>query len=192
MVEVDVTVKSWWSFLVKGLVALAFGIVMIAYPGATARTFFMIFGIFLLAYGAIDMARGVYHLFKKEKWISTFAWGALDFLIAGIVLSHLDQATVGFLWVISIIIGIWVLVMGVFECVAAFEMPSVTGRGWLGTLGVLSLIFGVIILAVPFETIYALMVVLGIYLIVVGVIDIGMSVYVPLMTRKIKKEVKSS
>ncbi|MBN2168212.1 MAG: DUF308 domain-containing protein [Actinobacteria bacterium] len=188
MEEIDVVVESWWSFLLRGLIALAFGIVMIAYPGATAKTFFWIFGVFVLAYGVVDIARGVYYLFKKEKWFATFAWGAVDFLIGGIILGHLDKATAGTLWVIALLVGIWVIVIGIFEVASAIDLPPTTGRGWLMVLGIVSIIFGILILVWPFGSIYALMVLIGIYAIIAGIMDIVMSIYVPMQTRKLKKD----
>lgn len=190
MEEIDVIVSSWWSFLLKGLAALALGIALIAYPGATAKAFFLIFGIFLLIFGAIDLIRGIYHLFKKERWFVTFAWGIFDLLIAGIVLGHLNEASLTVIWILSIIVGIWVLVMGILELVGAFELPPIKSRPWLAGLGAISIIFGIVILAMPFDTVYALMVILGIYAIIAGLVDIVMSVYLPLETRKLKKELK--
>jgi uncharacterized membrane protein HdeD (DUF308 family) len=187
MEEVDIVTQSWWSFLLRGIIALAFGIIMIAYPSATAKAFFWIFGIFVLIYGLIDIIRGIYRLFKKEKWGATFAWGIVGFLIGGIILGHLDKATTSALWVMAILVGIWVIVLGVVELAAAFDLPPETGRGWIGVLGVISIIFGIIILAYPFGSVYALMVLIGIYAIIAGVFDIVMSIYVPMKVRKLKK-----
>lgn len=185
--EVDIVTSSWWSFLIRGIVALAFGIVMIAYPSATAKTFFWIFGLFVLVYGLIDLIRGIVRLFKKEKWFATFAWGAVSFVIGGIILGHLDKATAGLLWVMAILVGIWVIVLGIVELAAAFDLPPGTGRGWIGILGAISIIFGIIILVYPFGSVYALMVIIGIYAIIAGIFDIVMSIYLPMKTRKMKK-----
>ena len=188
MEEVDVVSVSWWSFLLRGIIALAFGIVMIAYPSATAKTFFWIFGVFVLVYGLVDLIRGVVHLFKKEKWFATFTWGAVGLIIGGIILGNLNHATAGFLWVMAILVGIWVIILGVVELAAAFDLPPETGRGWIGVLGVISIIFGIIILAYPFGTVYTLMVLIGIYAIIAGIFDIVMSIYIPSKVRKMKKE----
>jgi uncharacterized membrane protein HdeD (DUF308 family) len=187
--EVDIVTQSWWSFLIRGIIALAFGIIMIAYPSATAKAFFWIFGIFVLVYGLVDIIRGIYRLFKKEKWGATFAWGVVGFLIGGIILGNLDKVTPGVLWVMAILVGIWVIVLGVVELAAAFDLPPGTGRGWIGVLGVISMIFGIIILVYPFGSVYALMVLIGIYAIIAGIFDIVMSIYVPMKTRKLKKAV---
>ena len=192
MEEVDIVVGSWWSFLIRGIIALAFGVVMISYPSATAKTFFWIFGVFVLLYGLIDVIRGIVRLIKKEKWFGTFAWGAVGFVIGGIILGHLDKATVGVLWVMAILVGIWVIVLGIVELAGAFDLPAGTGRGWIGVLGVISIIFGILILVWPFGSVYALMVLIGIYAIIAGLFDIVMSIYVPHVTRKLKKEVEAA
>ncbi|MHB8894259.1 MAG: HdeD family acid-resistance protein [Candidatus Geothermincolia bacterium] len=186
--EVDIITSSWWSFLIRGIIALAFGIVMIAYPTATAKTFFWIFGVFVLVYGLIDLIRGIVRLVKKEKWLGTFAWGAVGFVIGGIILGNLGQATAGALWVMAILVGIWVIVLGVMELATAFDLPPDTGRGWIGVLGAISIIFGILILVWPFGSVYALMVLVGIYAIIAGLFDIFMSIFLPMRSRKVKKE----
>ena len=192
MEEIDIITESWWSYLLAGIVALAFGVLLIAYPSATAKTFFWIFGVFLLVFGLIDVMRGVVHLFKKQKWFGTFAWGAVSFIIGGILLGNLGRATAGVLWVMAILVGIWVIVLGVIELATAMDLPPGTGRGWIAVLGVISIIFGIIILAYPFGSVYALMVVIGVYLLIAGAYEIVMSIYVPMRTRKIKKELKAA
>ncbi len=185
--EVDVVTVNWWSFLLRGIIALAFGVIMIAYPSATAKAFFWIFGLFVLVYGLVDIIRGVVRLVKKEKWLSTFIWGIVGFLIGGIILGNLDKATGDILWFISILVGIWLIILGVMELASAFDMPPKSGRGWIGILGGISIIFGIVILVYPFGSVYALMVIIGLYALIAGVIDIAMSIYVPMMMRKLKK-----
>ena len=189
MEEVDIVTASWWSFLLRGLVALGFGILLISYPTATAKAFFWIFGIFVLLYGLIDVIRGVVHLFQKKKWFGTFAWGAISFVIGGVILGNLDKATTVAVWVMAVLVGIWVLVLGVVEIATAMDLPPGTGRGWIAVLGGISIVFGILILVYPFGSVYALMFLLGIYAICAGIFDIIMSIWVPHKVRQLKKEI---
>lgn len=184
--------RSWWSFLVWGIISLAFGIVLIAYPGATAKTFFWLFGIFVLLYGLVAIIKGIVHLFKKEKWLWTFVWGIVGFLIGGVVLGHLDKATVDTLWFLAILVGIWVLLMGVVLLANVFDMPPNSGRGWLGILAVIAVIFGIVILVYPFGSVYTLMVILGIFALITGVFDVIIAFYALAMEHKTKKQVKAA
>jgi len=184
--------RSWWSFLVWGIIAIAFGIILIAKPSATARTFFWLFGIYVLLYGLVAIIKGIVHLFKKEKWLWTFVWGILGFLIGGIVLGHLDKATTGSVWFLAILVGIWVVLMGVVLLAHAFDLPPDSGRGWLGILGVITAIFGIVILIYPFNSVYALMVILAIFALVTGFFDIILAFYTLVRERKIKKQLKAA
>jgi uncharacterized membrane protein HdeD (DUF308 family) len=186
--EVDILYKSWWSYVLRGVVALIFGILFIAYPGATLKTFITILGVFLLIDGIINIIRSIVFLFKKEQWGWTLVWGIVGLLLGLILINH-TEFTLGF---VAIIAGIWVIIMGIAEIAIAIDMPPKSGRGILAVSGVISLAFGIVILAWTAGTVYALMVLLGIYLLVVAVIDFVISVYVLRFQHREKKEMEET
>ena len=61
---------------------------------------------------------------------------------------------------------------GVAPLVSAISDPTLPGRGWEIFIGVISLIAGVIMLAVPFESLAILTQVVGIWLIVLGAFEV--------------------
>jgi uncharacterized membrane protein HdeD (DUF308 family) len=85
---------------------------------------------------------------------------------------------------VVVIIAIWVIITGVVELIAGLELPPKSGRGWIAASGVISIILGILLLAIPLETVYAIIVVLSIFLIVGGITRIILSFY----ARKFQKE----
>jgi uncharacterized membrane protein HdeD (DUF308 family) len=186
--EIDIIERSWWSYVLRGVLALIFGILFIAYPDATLKTFVILLGIFLIVDAVVNLIRSLVFIFRKEPWGWTLSWGIIS-LVIGLILVNHTEFTLGF---VAILMGIWVVIMGVAELAVAFDMPPESGRGALAFLGVISLGFGIAILAWTAETVYALMVLFGIYLLVVAVMDFIIGIYVGRMQHKEKKEIKEA
>ena len=73
---------------------------------------------------------------------------------------------------LAIWIGVGFIFRGVATAVSAISDPAMPGRGWEIFIGVISLVAGVVMLASPFESIATLTVVVGIWLIVIGVFEV--------------------
>jgi uncharacterized membrane protein HdeD (DUF308 family) len=72
---------------------------------------------------------------------------------------------------LAVVIGIFLLVDGVFEIFGSIAAPQgEPGRGLLALLGTLSLIAGVIMVKHPFSTLVAFVIILGAWFIVAGVV----------------------
>ena len=186
--EVDILYRSWWSYVLRGVLAVIFGILFLAYPGATPRTLIILLGVLLIVDAVINLIRTIVFIFRKEPWGWTLTWGLIGLLIGLILFDHTEFA-MGF---VAILIGIWVVIMGIAEIAFALDMPPESGRGALAVLGVISLGFGIVILVWTAETVYAFMVLFGIYLLVVAVMDFIIGIYVGRIQHKVKKEVEEA
>jgi uncharacterized membrane protein HdeD (DUF308 family) len=75
-----------------------------------------------------------------------------------------------------LLLAIWIAVGFIFRGVsavgAAIDDPQFPGRGWTIFFGVISLIAGIVVLAYPFDSIVTLALVVGIWLIILGVMEI--------------------
>ena len=179
----EVITRSWWSFLIRGIIAVALGIILLAWCGATVKTFIVIFGLFVLVDGLVNVIRSIVLATRKQRWGWTLVGGLIGFLIGAIILAHQEFA----LAFVVILVGIWAVIMGIAELAIAFDMPPMSGRGLVGLSGVLSLILGVIILVYPFGSVYALMVVLAIYAFLAGLYLIFLAFYALGAQRRLKK-----
>lgn len=184
MDEVYIGVKNWWSFLIRGLIAIAFGVVLLAWPASTIKVLAYLVGILALVDGIIETVWALVLLFRKEKMGILLARGLLGLFIGVLLLTK-----TGFtLTVVVVLIAIWAIVSGIVQFVASLEMPPMPGRGLVGVGGVLSIILGIVLLAIPLETVYAIIVIFCIFLFISGLINVVLAFY----ARKFRTELLES
>jgi uncharacterized membrane protein HdeD (DUF308 family) len=157
----------WWVVLVIGIVFTGFGIVMLFNVAAGATTIAIIVGAFLIFDGLVEMVSGG-RRGGSRAW--AIALGIL-LVIGGIVVIAWPGVT--FL-VIAVIWGITLLVGGIARVVSAAFLRGY-GWGWLIVLGIVEAIVGVVMLAWPDVTAYVILLLIGIYSIIAGVLQIILS-----------------
>ncbi len=181
--EVSLTVEVvlsqfWWIFLIKALVALIFGILFLAWPGRTLLALFVLFGIFALTYGFFDVIRAIVLAIRKERWGMVMAMGLVDILIGLILLTHTTGSAAFVLFFFAIIVGVLLIAGGIMDLVSAFETRPKTLALLLGISGLLSIIVGILFIVETLATFYAIMILLGIYLLATGILLIFRALYV--------------
>ena len=166
MVE-DIALPSWWSFILRGIVALLFGVIVLAWPGATTLVLLILFGSLVLVSGLFAFGGSIAAISRKEKWGAEMFLGVLGVLI-GIVTFARPGLT---LVTLIVIIAIWAILSGAIELFAAIELPAKTdGRIWLGIAGVLSIGIGILFLALPESGVWTIILIIGIYSLVFSVV----------------------
>src|SRR5438874_7801967 len=137
---------NWWLLALRGLVAVLFGVLAFAWPGATLITLVWLFGAFALVNGILSLAVAV----KAPKGYPRFGsliLGGLLGILAGLLAFVMPGITaLGLL----ILIASWAMVTGVLEIIAAIKLRKEISNEWLLALaGVASLAFGVVLLLQP-------------------------------------------
>ena len=158
--------RQWWVLLARGVLAILFGIVALADPGIALLAFIYVFA----AYALLDGIIAVVVSFQVRSYWPTW-WVLLLEGILGVLFGIL-----AFAWpsetalVLLFLVAIWALVTGVIEVGSAFIVPGSVGQRWgLGLAGLLSIIFGLILLVHPGTGLLAVLWLVGIYAIVFGV-----------------------
>jgi uncharacterized membrane protein HdeD (DUF308 family) len=157
----------WWVVLVIGLVFVVFGIVMLFDVAAGATTIAIIVGAFLIFDGLVEMVSGGR---RGGSRVWALILGIL-LVIGGVVVIAWPGVT--FL-AIAIIWGVTLLVGGIARVVSAAVLRGY-GWGWLVVLGILETILGIVMLAWPDVTAYVILLLIGIYSIIAGIIQIFLS-----------------
>jgi len=157
----DVLTQKWWAVALRGIVAIVFGIVAVAFPGITLVSLALVFGAYALVDGVFAIVSAFGRRGRDAVWyvldgILGIAVGLATFFFPGIA----AQALV-------FLIGLWAILTGIFEVIAGFELPI--SWNWLLTFaGVLSIGFGVVVIAYPVSGAVAIPWLIGIYALMFG------------------------
>ncbi|BBY61174.1 membrane protein [Mycolicibacterium sarraceniae] len=158
----------WKSVLLSGVLALALGVLVLVWPTKTIVVAAIFFGAYLLVTGLSQ----VFHAFtlpvSAGGRVLLFISGAAAVVLAVLCFRSLSNSIL----LLAIWIGIGFIFRGVATAVSAISDPDTPGRGWEIFIGVISLIAGLVVLGSPFESLATLTVVVGIWLIVIGVFEI--------------------
>jgi uncharacterized membrane protein HdeD (DUF308 family) len=156
--------RVWWVVLVIGIIFVGFGVVMLFDVAAGATTIAVIVGAFLIFDGLVEMISG-------GRRGGSRAWAVilgLLLVIGGIVVIVWPGVT--FL-AIAIVWGITLLVGGIARLVSAAVLRGY-GWGWLVVLGIVETIIGIVMLAWPHQPAYVILLLIGIYSIIAGILQI--------------------
>ena len=158
----------WWLFVVRGVIAIIFGIVALVWPSITVLALVTLFG----AYVIVDGFFSVVHALRGEgrvRW-ALLVWGLIS-VAAGIVVLIWPAITA---MVLVYVIAIWAIVTGVVEIAAAVAFRKEITNEWALALGgVLSVAVGAFMLVAPGSGAVALVWLIGAYAIALGIVLIG-------------------
>ncbi|MFV9636145.1 HdeD family acid-resistance protein [Mycobacterium neumannii] len=164
----DLLRHLWKTTLVSGLLALILGVLIWAWPGKTIVVAAIFFGVYLLIAGIAQVIFAFSLHVSAGSRVLLFISGAAALILAVLCFRSLQESIL----LLAIWIGIGFIFRGVATAVSAISDPTLPGRAWEIFVGVISLIAGVVMLALPFESLAILTVVAGISLVVIGIFEI--------------------
>ncbi len=160
--------KYWWLMLLRGLAAILFGFLAWTWPGLTVLALLMFFAAYALVEGVTAIAMGVSGREEGRTWWQMILVGLLG-IAAAIVTIFWPQLTAV---VLVTAIGIWAILRGVFEVGAAIRLRRVIEGEWMLILsGVLSVLFGILLLSRPGAGILAIVWLIGIFAVAWGLVE---------------------
>jgi uncharacterized membrane protein HdeD (DUF308 family) len=157
----------WKSALLSGILAVILGILVLAWPGKTIIVAAIIFGAYLLVTGIAQVVFAFSLHVSAGGRVLLFISGAASLILAVLCFRSLQDSIL----LLAIWIGVGFIFRGVATAVSAISDPTLPGRWWEIFIGGITLLAGVIVLASPFESIATLTLVVGIWLIVIGVFE---------------------
>ena len=167
----DDLARNWWVLLLRGILSLIFGVLTFVWPGITLAVLVALYGAFALVDGVLSIVAAIRGGAPAPRW-----WLALVgvFGIAAGVLTVLwPQITAV---VLLMFIAAWAIAMGVMQIVGAIKLRNeIEGEWLLIASGVLSVLFGVMLVAWPGAGALAMVLVIGAFAIMFGILMIGFS-----------------
>lgn len=165
----DALARNWWIILLRGLLAILFGVLAFIWPGITLLTLILLYAGFALADGVLSLIAAVRGGTPTPRW-----WLALVGVMGigvGILTIFYPQIT-GL--VLLMFIAAWAVVTGVLQIYGAIKLrDEIEGEWWLVASGVLSVIFGVLLVLWPGAGALAMVLVIGSFAIIFGSLLVG-------------------
>jgi uncharacterized membrane protein HdeD (DUF308 family) len=161
--------RHWWVPVLRGVVAIIFGMMAFAYPGLTVAVLVLLFGAWVLVDGIFRIIGAIGHRSSDPDWGWQLVIGILGIII-GLLTFHAPAITA---LALVIYIAAWALMIGATEIVAAIKLRhEIKGEWFLILMGVVSIIFAIMLLWNPLPGALALVWLIGSYAIVFGVLGI--------------------
>jgi uncharacterized membrane protein HdeD (DUF308 family) len=164
--------SSWVWIMVFGIITLLAGVAVLAWPGRTLIVVAVLFGIqlivtgifrFVAAFASDDLTGGTRVLLA--------VLGVLSLIIGLYAIRHVLLT----LLALALLLGIFWVVNGAVELFTALSHREMPSRGWTAFMGVLSIVAGIIVLAYPGISLLTLAVVLSVWLLFFGIMQITLA-----------------
>ncbi len=153
------------SLIVRGILAVAVGVMALAWPGITVLALVVLFAVYAFIASGLAAVRA---------FTSRDAGPVLGHLLVGLI--DLAAGVLALVWpgptalVLVLIVGSWAVVTGLFEIVAAFQAGEPAGTRALYVLGgLVSVAFGVVLFARPGVGAITLALLFGLFNLIYGV-----------------------
>lgn len=180
--------RHWWMFALRGLAAIILGVVAMIWPEQAMQAMVLLFGAYVLVDGTFAMIAGIASYRYFDRW-----WAMLLEGLTGVVIGLLTL-----LWpnitslVLLYFIAAWALITGILEIVTAIQLRRVITGEWMLILGgLLSILFGVLIVVFPVAGAVSVIWVIATYAVFFGISEIIFAFRLQGLRREFKKAIES-
>jgi uncharacterized membrane protein HdeD (DUF308 family) len=171
--------KDWWAFVLQGVLAIAVGIAAFVVPGPTLAAFILVFGSYAFVTGVFEMVGGL-SMSGGPKW--SLVVGGIAGIAIGVIALISPASTA---LAVTLLVGIYSIATGVARTAAANVFGNFRENWPLGLSGLVSVIFGALLIASPGAGVLAVLWLVGFYAIFAGVTAIAFG----LQLRSVDKDV---
>jgi uncharacterized membrane protein HdeD (DUF308 family) len=158
--------RIWWSVVLRGVLAILFGVATFFYTGQTLLALVYVFGVFAVLSGIATLIIAVRAGEAHQRWGWLAVSGILGVLVGVVAFVWPGITALAFVYLIAA----WAIFAGVAEIAFALAAPMTLPHPWLaGLSGLLSVVFGILLAVWPRSGAAALTWLIGIYAIAYGV-----------------------
>jgi uncharacterized membrane protein HdeD (DUF308 family) len=138
--EIRAATSAWWLLVMIGLLGVAAGVVVLLKPEDSLSFLAVVAGIFILASGIFDVAISFSRRTPNRGLAAVI--GALSAVVGVLLIRH----PIGGVLFVALLIGIWLIAIGVVRFVEAFDSDR---RAWGIVVALLEIVAGIVIVATP-------------------------------------------
>lgn len=158
--------RNWWAVALRGVLGILFGVIALVMPAATMLSLVLVFAAYLFVDGILAIVAAVRAARQHNKWGWLTFEGIIN-IITAIVMVLLPGLTVV---VFVLLVAAWALLTGGLMLGAAFRLNPDHGRGWLIFGGIVSIIYGALLVIAPLIGALVLTWWLGAYALIFGIV----------------------
>ena len=137
--------RNWWTFVFRGICAIAFGFFAWFWPGMTLLALLLTWGVLACVNGVVTLASAFARDGYEPRWILLLE-GGVSLLAGAVALAYPRFTAMLFLYLLAA----WAVLSGIVEIFAAYRLRrEIRGEFWLGFAGVVSLLFGAMLILKP-------------------------------------------
>ena len=162
----DALARNWWLMVLRGVLAIVFGLLAIIWPGLTLVTLVLLYGAFAFADGALAIAAAIRGGAPAPRWWLALV-GVLGIAV-GVLTLLWPQITA---LVLLLFIAGWAIATGVMQIYGAIKLwDEIEGEWLLIASGVLSVTFGALLVMWPRVGALAMVLAIGWFAIMYGIL----------------------
>jgi uncharacterized membrane protein HdeD (DUF308 family) len=149
----------------RGLVTIAFGVLLVGWPAISLRALILLFGAFALVDSGLILMIGLQLPFREPTRRVALLAGAVALIVGFVALLWPGPTEL----VLLLLIALRAIIIGAAEIVAAVRLGAHgSGVRVLAATGLLSILCGCLLLAFPGIGLLAIVWAVGVYAIVIG------------------------
>jgi uncharacterized membrane protein HdeD (DUF308 family) len=157
---------GWQAMLGFGVITVIIGLIVAFHPTTSLSAIAVLLGILLIVSGIFHLVR-VFDRHRDDRvWAGILG---LLFIVTGVVLIRHLHLTIALL---GLIVGFTWIAQGVAALIGGFTGALGRGSGWSVFFGIISLIAGIVVVSAPITTVTAIAVLLGIWFVVMGIMEV--------------------
>jgi uncharacterized membrane protein HdeD (DUF308 family) len=163
-------VPDWRMLALRGLAAIAFGVLALVWPGLTLWALVILWGAFAMADGILTLVA----VATKAPATRARPWLYVAQGLVGVAIGIIT-----FVWpgitalALLFVIAAWAMISGVLQLMAAIRLRHLIEGEWLlGLIGALSVLFGIFLVITPGSGALVITWLIGWYAVVVGILQL--------------------
>jgi len=180
--------RNWWVLLLRGIVAILFGVLTFMQPGISLASLVLLFGAYAIADGGLGAWTAISHRKDRENWWVLLLQGLLGIGVGVLTLFNPAVTALALLFYIAI----WAIATGVLEIVTAIRLRKELEGEWVLVLaGLASVAFGVLLMASPGAGALAVLWLIASYATLFGILFVTLAFKVRGVAKKIEARVSA-
>ena len=161
--------RNWWVLALRGVAGILFGIGAFVWPDATLAALVTLFGAYVFVDGIFALIAGIRMRRQLSLWWLVLLEGVAGIILGLLIFRSPDTTAL----VLLTVIAAWSIVSGIFEIATALRIRTMIENEWMMMLsGVVSIIFGILLIAQPGAGEIAIVWLLGGYALLFGILTL--------------------